>query len=126
MLEPTGQRRIDVAYLAGLVDGEGCFLFNGGPHLRVESTSRCVIEKMHEVFGGSCAVAKRKTALNRIVFMWSAYGPTASSIAEELAEFLIDKRIQAILMSRIQKYPPGSAMRESIKIRLKSIKRAAS
>lgn len=125
-MEVTGQRRIDVAYLAGLVDGEGCFMFNGGPHLRVESTSRCVIEKMHEVFGGKCSVANRKTALNRVVFLWSAYGPTAASVSEELAEFLIDKRIQAILLSRIQKYPPGSAMRESIKARLKSVKRAAS
>lgn len=125
-MEATGQRRIDVAYLAGLVDGEGCFMYKGGPHLRVESTSRCVIEKMYEVFGGRCSVSNRRTALNRVVFIWNAYGPQAALISEELAEFLIDKRIQAILLSRIQKYPPGSAMRESIKSRLISTKRAAS
>ena len=125
-MERTGQRHIDLAYLAGLVDGEGCFLFNKGAHVRVESTSRSVIEKLHEVFGGTCAVCSRKTAQDRVVFTWSVYGRLAAYVCTQLEAYLVDKRIQAILLSRIYRYPPGSAMRESIITRLSAIKRADS
>ena len=125
-MDNTGQRRIDLAYAAGLVDGEGCFEFHSTTHIKVESTSRLVIEKMRDTFGGSCAVSSRRTALNRVVFLWNAYGSLADSVSKELAEFLIEKQVQAILLSRIRKYPPGSAMRKSLQSRLKALKRTAS
>ena len=125
-METTGQRHIDLAWASGLIDGEGCFTFHKSVTIRVETTSRACVEELFRIFGGSCAAVKRRTTGDRSVFSWAIYGKKAINVCVELSGLLKDKEIQAILLSRIHKYPPRSAMRESLQSRLMKLKRTES
>ena len=116
--EITGQRRTDIGWLAGLIDGEGCFIFGTTPVITVDSTCRTVIEECHRIMKGSCSALKRKTTMNRPVFRWRIGGKDAIKCSLTLAPFLKDKKEQAILLASIYNYPPKSAMRDSIIRRL--------
>jgi hypothetical protein len=121
----TGQRLIDMSWLAGLIDGEGCFLFNSSPLITMDSTCRTVIEEAHKTLGGQCYAIKRLTAIGRPVFRWQIGGKKALEACTLLVPYLRDKKEQAFLLSKIYKYPPNSAMRACIRSRLKGLKRVS-
>ena len=125
-LEETGPRPIDIAWLAGLLDGEGCFTScpSGSPSIGVDSISRGIIEKVYEVCGGTCSCVSRKTRSNHFVYRWRVYGKNAISVAELTAPYLREKGKQAIVLSQLLRYPPHSAMRKALVGRLRSLKKA--
>jgi len=43
----------EVAWLAGLLEGEGCFGYYRGPTVKLEMTDRDVIERAHPWFSGT-------------------------------------------------------------------------
>ena len=118
----TGQRLTDVSWSAGYIDGEGCFRMSTTPIISIDSTCRTTIENVYRILGGNCYALKRKTAVGRPVFRWKVFGDAALECCEILVPFLKDKKEQAFLLSTIYKYPPNSAMRGSIKRRLKNLK----
>jgi hypothetical protein len=120
--EKTGKRLTDLAYVAGVIDGEGSIAYRTTPCVRVEVTSREIVEKLYETLGGTCSVAKRRTRSNKLVFTWGIYGQNALRALDEISEFLIEKRNQAILVSKVQRYPPRSAMREWLMDRIRADK----
>lgn len=124
-LEVTGQRLTDVNWLAGLVDGEGCFRVGSSPTLAVETTCRTVIEECNRIISGTCTAVKRRTSLGRPVFRWRIHGDKAIEAAVTLAPFLKDKKEQAILLASFYNYPPKSAMRDAIIRRLKAMKKVS-
>jgi len=124
-LELTGLKPTDAAWVAGLIDGEGCFTVDNGPRIAVDSTCRSVIEEIHRILGGACGMLNRKTCKGRSVFRWRVSGSLAVSICNSIQEYLRDKGEQAELLTKIYKYPPHSAMRDSIKKRMRSIKRTS-
>ena len=124
--EQTGRRLIDLAWVGGLLDGEGCFSFyTSCPRISAESTWRTVIEEVHRILGGKCYVVKRKTNLNRQVFRWSIVGKEALKLCPLVIPYLRDKREQAELLSTVYDYPSGSAKRESIAKRLAALKKVS-
>ena len=123
--EVTGQRRIDVSWLAGLIDGEGCIRMGSSPSVAIESTCRTVIEESNRIIPGSCSSLKRRTSLGRPVFRWKLHGDKAIEACVLVAPFLKDKKEQAVLLASIYNYPPNSAMRSAIIRRLKNMKKVS-
>lgn len=124
-LERLGQRLIDLAWAAGLIDGEGCIMIRGSVAVDVQSTSRHLIQRLHDILGGRCSVESRRTRQNRAVFRWRIYGQEAVAALDHLLPFLVEKKKQAQLACCYYSYLPGSAMRESIKKRIKQLKKTS-
>ena len=119
----TGLKPTDMAWCAGVIDGEGCLSFNTTPSIRVESVSRSIIERLHNHLGGKCSSLGRRTASNRAVFRWSVYGGDATKICAVLFEFLEEKKNQAVILMRIKNYPAQSETRKVLTDKLKRLKR---
>lgn len=94
----------DLAYIAGIVDGEGCFDVHADnrshsliPRIRVEMAERSIIEWIQEKLpGNKISVANRRKNLNHSsTYRWSVNGRQALSVTELLAPFLKGKRDQA-------------------------------
>ena len=94
------------------------------PCICVETTSRETTEELFRILGGNCAAVKRRTNADRAVFRWRVYGKNAIQLCEVLKEYLKEKRNQAELLIHSLKFPRKSAMRNSIKSRLKKLKKA--
>lgn len=112
-----------MSWAGGLLDGEGCFRATKCPVISVESTSKSTVEKLHELFDGTCSAEKRKTNSGRQVFKWRVYGKNAKAVCEDVLPFLVEKKPQAELLVLFYRYPARSAMRRSIARRLKELKR---
>lgn len=83
-----------ISYLAGFFDGEGCISVNsnGSIQLRVINTSKKVLDKFPEEFGGK--VLPRKQIVNKPQYHWSIYGEDAINAAVKLLPFCIEKKSQ--------------------------------
>lgn len=68
----------EAAYVAGLLEGEGCFDFNAGdpryPRIRCETTDRDVADKLVELVGGRISLSKRRQAHHKQAYMWFLNG----------------------------------------------------
>ena len=124
--EETGQKPTEIAWAAGLIDGEGTLAVFPSPSVTVDNTSKEVVEALHLMFGGKCYALNRLTNAGRQVFRWRVCGAEATQACLSVADHLREKDIQAILLSRFHLYPPRSAMRESLRVRMKHLKRAGS
>ena len=123
-LAQIGQRLTRLAWAGGLIDGEGYVGINkNSVKLDVQSTSRVTIETLYEIFKGHCAVESRRTATGRPVFRWSVSGKNALMILATLTPYLVEKKRQAELSISYHRFPPRSAMRESIERRIRALKR---
>ena len=123
-LASIGQRLTELAWAGGLVDGEGCVsIHRGTVKLDVQSTSRITIETLFKFLGGKCAVENRRTKMGRPVFRWTLYGQNARQCLYKLIPYMVEKKRQAQLAVSFYNFPSNSAMRESIKRRLKALKR---
>lgn len=67
----------EIAYAAGLLEGEGCFDWNGRaryPRIRCESTDRDVIEWLHAKLGGRIYEPTKKQPHHKQSYMWVLNG----------------------------------------------------
>ena len=99
---PTGE---DVAYLAGIVDGEGsiCIKRQDAQYnpqfkllLRVMNTSRDLIDHLQGIFGGHVHQMKQVTREKTLYELWWA-GYDAKPLLELLVPYLVIKKEQAEL-----------------------------
>ena len=95
----------DYSYLAGIVDGEGSILITCYHHhgrkswrikLTISNTSKRIIDKVIDAFGGYCTESRRKGA-NFVLYQWDIYGKHARKALEEIKPYLIEKQAQAEL-----------------------------
>lgn len=114
----TNQTQEQLAYLAGIVDGEGCFYFgqvkqgqygNGTQwhcKLAVTSTDKRLTDRLNDLFGGTKEQRYRytsKKAFERPIYRWDATGLMLDYICPKILPFLIIKREQCICMIEIRK-----------------------
>lgn len=121
--EETGQKPTDLAYVAGILDGEGCFRWHNSPTIGVDTTAKETAQALYDICGGTCSVLKRKTNSGNVVFRWAIYGTNAVNLCKTLIPYLTEKAHQAEVLIALVRYPPNSAMRESLKQRLTRLKR---
>lgn len=94
-------------YVAGFLDGEGCFSVDEGRwKIRVScaNTNRPIIEWLCRNFGGSfCKNAtRRRKPHHRRTYSWSVVARDASDFCCVVAPYLKEKAEQALLLIAIQ------------------------
>jgi len=109
----TKHTSTQIAYIAGLIDGEGCFYigrvkqgkYGSGYQwhslLRITSCDECIIIWLEETFGGSKDSRYRwtsKKAFTRPVYNWQATGPMLDYIMPKILNYLIIKKPQCEVM----------------------------
>jgi hypothetical protein len=124
-----------LAYVAGFVDGEGCFTLSnhGATTLSIINTSKTALLFVQEVLGVG-TVNPRKQRVNKNQYIYRAYGSNCIGIVEKLLPYLIEKKEQAQVLLEYHNTPkterkPGSrgahsiVDRETFITRLKELKR---
>lgn len=99
----------DIAYCAGLFDGEGTIFLGKGskstrkPRLQVQMTDRAPVAKIASVFGGS-VYAKTAQPGKKPLFSWTVEGKRAMDAAVEMLPYFVIKRRRA-LAEMVASYP---------------------
>ena len=103
----TNQIPTELAYLAGIIDGEGCFYFgkvlqgrygNGTQWhclLKITSCDSILIDWLNNLFGGYKEMRTRytpKRQYERPVYSWTASGPLLDHILNSCSQYLIIKK----------------------------------
>jgi hypothetical protein len=94
----------DLAWAAGIVDGEGCILIGRIRDLRrtpalmrhvfridVVNTDPRMIEKLHALFGGWAGVSNGKTAVRKTRYRWLVSASTAVATLRLIAPYIVAK-----------------------------------
>ena len=120
--DSTGQKPISdwLSYVAGYIDGEGCFSFNRSPEVSVTNTFPYTLRKLAEMFGG--VVRTRTQPDGREYFQWRIYGDNAIDFIHQVRPYLWEKLPQADLVLRIRDTEPGP-QRDGLRAQLKQLKR---
>jgi hypothetical protein len=122
-----GPRRIDyerwLAYLAGYIDGEGCFRWNGGPYIEISNTYPHTLFEVRRTFGGGVRKRASSKGMHRTTWVWWICGQAARDTAEMCLPFLMEKRRQAEILLEAGRFPARSARREVLLEELVAIKR---
>lgn len=103
---------IDIRYLAGFVDGEGCISISsrqtGVPYirLRIANTNLEVVKKIQKQYGGSFYKVKKRKG-SKQVYSWEVSTNLAINLIRQLEPYLIVKRYQAQLVEQFVIDMPG-------------------
>ena len=110
----------DLAYVAGFIDGEGCFSVGKNWKICVScaNTHKPVVEWLQTHFGGSfCKNGTRlKKPNHRRIYSWSVVARDADRFCKAVAPYLRVKAEQALLLIAIQQTmtPGGKRLSEEI------------
>jgi len=117
---PTQYRPVDLAYMAGIVDGEGCFFMCKLPKkegdgyttehyrglLKIDNTDIRLLDWIDNTFSGTSSARCRSTSsrkFEREVFTWNATGDRLLDLCEQILPYLIIKKEQCEIMIRFRK-----------------------
>jgi len=94
-------QREDMSYLAGLVDGEGCFylansrnghgIYHRQPRIIVSNTNKDVMDWLKDNFGGYVTTTYKKNPKHKTMYQWIVVGQRALMLANWLKPLLIIK-----------------------------------
>ncbi len=122
VLVGRGLRRIEeMAYYAGIIDGEGCISYYKSLGVSVEGLYPKTLIEMHTVFGGSVSEIKR--ANKRRYYRWRIYGQDAGRCLQMLLPYLREKKEQAEVGLEAMCYPKHSDKRKMLTAHLKALKK---
>jgi len=108
---------LDLAYVAGFIDGEGCFDFVKSrksitPRIVVVNTNKEIIEEFKSNFGGDITVREHKDHPNwKITYVWRLQHSAAIELTRKLLPYLKVKAPQARLIIEFGETRPGSGKR---------------
>lgn len=91
-------KEVDLAWAAGLIEGEGCFTLHKGkslhPYLLLDSTDADVIEKLHSIFpfGNKRGPYRSKKLNHKDRYRFDAYGPKARNIMINIYPYMCSRR----------------------------------
>lgn len=108
-------------YIAGFLDGEGCFRFHHTPIIECATTYPETLESLQRLYGGS--FNQFRYPEGKPMFRWSITGPGAIRVIEDIYPHLKEKQVQAALLRKVLRYPPKTAMRSAHLRELKALKR---
>lgn len=116
---------LNFEYLAGLLDGEGCFRFSSTPLVEICGTYPDILRQLESQYGGRVRLQCSTPLSKKRVYKWTITGPRAAQVVRQVLPFLEEKAPQADLVLRIHRYPPKSAMRAALIRELKALKRVS-
>jgi len=137
----TDQSLVELAYLAGIIDGEGCFYIGQikqGKYgtrqqwhalLKITSCDKILIDWLREHFSGCSQNTYRWTAKKkfyRAVYSWTIGGEALDHFLPLLQPFFVIKRKHCVVMMEIRKsFKNGGSKRlsdETLKVRTNLMK----
>lgn len=123
-LKPINIPAIDLAYLAGLFDGEGCILHDGTPRVSLTSCWPHHLLWVANEFGyGRFRRLYPSKGNRRTAFRWEASGKNALDFLKRLRPYLREKAHQADMLVQLTEYPLDTANRGRLEGQLKEHKR---
>ena len=104
-------KKTDIAYMAGIFDGEGCIVIHDRsyftksglkrtryyPEINVANTNEWIIHQFKFAFGGSLYLRKKKTNKSQAIWVWQTTSKKATMCLEVLLPYLKLKKRQAEL-----------------------------
>jgi hypothetical protein len=117
---PKIYKQTDLAYMAGIVDGEGCFYIGLIPKktgdgyinehyrglMKIDNTCFDLIEWLDNIFSGTASAVTRTTSsrkFEREVFSWIATGDRLLDVCEQILPYLVIKKRQCEIMINFRK-----------------------
>jgi len=98
---------IELAYIAGYLDGEGCWgQYDSCPLLAVDTCNCSTLKFIQKFFGGTICLNNRKTKSGRTVYRLKYSSQACIDVSEKLVDFLIEKKKQAetvLLIDKLKK-----------------------
>ena len=103
-------KKTDLAYIAGLIDGEGCIHATtvkyagraSAIQVTITTTYKPVLEFVQSIFGGKIYNNQtRDKPFWKPIYRWTIYGEKAIPVLQSVKPFLIIKRGQAEIALRI-------------------------
>jgi len=140
----NGNRLTELAYVAGLFDGEGCVVIGKRVQARkrrppyvqhilmvsVANTNRPALDRLREMFGGCIITEKMKYAHHTQGYTWSITSLRAARFLRRIRRYVRIKADQVNLALRFQATldwtfttPEKFAQREEMKLHLAALKR---
>ena len=121
---PQTYKETNLAYLAGIVDGEGCFWIGKVPKkvgdgyvsehyrglLKIDNTDKKLIEWIDIVFSGTSSARCRSTSsrkFERDIYTWNATGDRLLDICELILPYLVIKKEHCEVMIKFRKSYQG-------------------
>lgn len=96
----------DLSWLAGLLEGEGCFTgrkwtpANGGtkitPRIQARMTDEDVLQRVRAIAGGTVSGPYHPHGARRPIWNWQVSGAVAVRVAKELRPLMGERRQRAI------------------------------
>ncbi|MGH2451998.1 MAG: LAGLIDADG family homing endonuclease [Candidatus Limnocylindria bacterium] len=106
-----------LAYLAGVIDGEGCIAIRKTKRtgsmkstryaavITVGNTSRLLIERLRTAFSAGCVTYRYPTKTKRGAYLWTVQSHVAREVLRCVSSYLIVKREQAaVLMEFVDEF----------------------
>lgn len=89
----------NLAWLAGLLEGEGCFSNNGrSPTIYLKMTDRDIVERVAHLVGGNRVGEHRSTnPKHKDIFYTQITGPSARSIMRQILPYMGARRTEKIV-----------------------------
>lgn len=94
---------VELAYFAGLIDGEGCFHLHPNKNgsfcctLAIGNTDWRMLEWVQQRFGGSVKLEKRNNAKHKPVWRWASHTENLTEITQAVRPYLVAKKDRADL-----------------------------
>lgn len=104
---------MNLAYIAGLVDGEGCIGFtqNRGrlvPRIDIANTNKDLIIELQKQFGGCIRESKRAKSNWKTGYHWVVTSKLAIDFLDKIGKYLILKANQMYCLFALETIRPGS------------------
>jgi hypothetical protein len=107
------------AWLAGIVDGEGCItatnttsILGAQPRFAVGMSHELTIRRLHRLFGvGSVIVCKPRKVSPKIHYRWQSSAQEAAGAIRLVLKYLVTKRREALLLLQLADMKRGTSGR---------------
>lgn len=116
------KRKPRIDYWAGWLDGEGCFQYYGTTSISCSNSYKPNLDRLAKRFGGTVRPRKPNKLSCKPMFEWTVTGERSRKACRELIPYLVEKREQAEILTRIMEYPKKSMMRKVMNRELKGLK----
>jgi hypothetical protein len=124
MIKPT---KIQAAWAAGFIDGEGCFgiyplrnsqMAHGTKHevsIRVGQTTVEPLEILSDLFGGAIHERRNSEPNRKKLFQWKVVGPVKMAVVvETVLPYLVVKKRQAVVIRAFCDLPSENPITDSL------------
>jgi len=107
---------INLSWMAGLLEGEGCFMSkdNKYPIVTIALTDLDVLEKAKSIFGGKIYELKKRKVHWKDAWTWTLRGENAYLLMMQIRNYMGDRRKNKIdeCMANYNKYLHGKDIKE--------------